>query len=49
MVDNEFREKRQRFDSSSSMDRGKGSVVDDVEEIKDDIDRRMLSTSWRRI
>ena len=36
-VDSESREKRQRVDSSS-MDKGKGPVIDDVDETRDDID-----------
>ena len=37
-VDSESREKRQRVDSCSSMDKGKGPVIDDVDETRDDID-----------
>ena len=37
-VDSESREKRQRVDSCSSMDKGKGPVIDGVDETMDDID-----------
>ena len=48
VVDNEFKEKRQRVDSSSSVDKGKGPVVMWMRPEMISI-RRMLSTSWRRM
>ena len=38
MIDNESGKNRQRIASFSSMDKGKGSVVNDADEIEDDID-----------
>ena len=37
MVDNESREKRQRVESFL-MNKGKGSVIDDIDKIGDDVD-----------
>ena len=38
VIDNESKEKRQRVDSFSSVNKGKGSIVDDADETGDDID-----------